>query len=270
MGTREAFAVIAIPVLIAAVIWLPRPLFLGVLAAAILLAADELLAMARAAELAVGRWLPMVATGCVLAAAWGFGAVGVAVAATAIVVAVPSWQLRHPRAPEGSLTGAATAVLVALYFGLTGACLGWLRVLPEGDLGWRVLLFFLGTIWAGDSGAYYLGKNFGKHRMSPRISPNKTWEGLAGSVVATGAAAAGLSALFALPWSWFHVGAIAAILVAAAPIGDLVESQFKRDTKVKDSSTLIPGHGGFFDRTDSLLLAAPPVLGYLLAAGLVE
>ena len=87
--------------------------------------------------------------------------------------------------------------------------------------------------------------------------------------LATFAAAAVSKLVFDLPWSWGHIAALAAILAVAAPVGDLVESQFKRDTKVKDSSTLIPGHGGFLDRTDSLLYAAPPVLGYLLAAGLI-
>ena len=178
-------------------------------------------------------------------------------------------QLANPRSPEGGLGGSAVALLATLYIGLTGACLGWLRVLPEGDLGIRLLLVFLATIWVGDSGAYYIGSRFGKHRMSPRISPNKTWEGLAGSVVTTFAAAAGFAVLFGLPFRWVHVAALAAILAIAAPLGDLVESQFKRDTRVKDSSSLIPGHGGFLDRTDSLLYSAPLVLGYLLAVGLV-
>jgi phosphatidate cytidylyltransferase len=105
--------------------------------------------------------------------------------------------------------------------------------------------------------------------MSPRVSPNKTWEGLAGSTVTTIVAAAVSKIVFGLPWSWGHTCALAVILAVAAPLGDLVESQFKRDTKVKDSSSLIPGHGGVLDRTDSLLYAAPPVLGYLLAVGLL-
>jgi phosphatidate cytidylyltransferase len=159
--------------------------------------------------------------------------------------------------------------MTVFYAGLCGACLGWLRVLPGDDPGIRLLFFFLATIWAGDSGAYYVGSRFGRHKMSPRISPNKTWEGLAGGVVTTFAAAAAAKLLFAVPIAWIHVAGLAAILAVAAPLGDLVESQFKRDTRVKDSSSLIPGHGGFLDRTDSLLYAAPPVLGYLLAAGLI-
>jgi phosphatidate cytidylyltransferase len=269
MGKREVFAGIAIPVVVAAIIWLPAAAFLGLLGIAVALAADEMLAMARGAGIAVGRFIPLTMLVVVLVGSWHWGAPGMAVSAIATVIVLPTAQLGHRRAPEGGLTGAAVASLAVLYVGLCGACLGWLRILPDDDLGIPLLFFFLATIWVGDSGAYYLGSHFGRHRMTPRISPNKTWEGLAGGAAATFAATAVSKVVFGLPWSWGHMAALAAILAVAAPVGDLVESQFKRDTKVKDSSTLIPGHGGFLDRTDSLLYAAPPVLGYLLVAGLV-
>lgn len=269
MGKREAFAVVAIPVLAAAIIWLPSWAFLTLLGAVLLLAADELLAMARGVGMALTRWQPLLTLVAVLASSWWWGFSGMAAAATASVVMLPALQLAHPRAPEGGLAGAGVACFTVLYVGLCGACLGWLRVLPDGDLGIRLLFFFLVSIWIGDSGAYYIGSHFGRHKMSPRISPNKTWEGLAGGVVATFVAAAGAKLIFGLPFAWGHMAALAAILAVAAPLGDLIESQLKRDTRVKDSSTLIPGHGGVLDRTDSLLFAAPPVLGYLLAAGLL-
>lgn len=269
MGKREAFAAIAIPVLIASIIWLPPAAFLAIVGIAVVLAADEMLAMARGAGIAVGRVVPLVVLVALLAGSWYWGIPGLTVAAIGSVLILPTVQLAHPKAPEGALSGSAVAVLTVLYIGLCGACLGWLRVLPEGDLGIRLLFFFLASIWVGDSGAYYVGSNLGRHKMSPRISPNKTWEGLAGGAAATFATAAIAKVAFGLPWSWGHMAALAAILAVAAPVGDLVESQFKRDTKVKDSSTLIPGHGGLLDRTDSLLYAAPPVLGYLLAVGLI-
>ena len=269
MGKREALAVVAIPLLVAPIVWLPAVVFLGLLSVAVVLAADELLAMARGAGVAVGRWVPLAMLFAILVGSWRWGIAGMATTAVAAVIILPTAQLGHPRAPEGGLAGTAVACMTVLYVGLCGACLGWLRILPESDLGIRLLFFFLATIWVGDSGAYYLGSRFGRHRMTPRISPNKTWEGLAGGATATFAAAAASKLIFGLPWSWGHIVALAAILAVAAPLGDLVESQFKRDTKVKDSSTLIPGHGGFLDRTDSLLYAAPPVLGYLLAAGLI-
>jgi phosphatidate cytidylyltransferase len=269
MGKREAFAAVAIPLLVAAIVWLPPVAFLCLLGIAVALAADEILAMARGTGVAIGRFIPLTMLVVVLASSWRWGASGLAVAAIITVMVLPTAQLRHPLAPDGGLVGSAVATFTVLYIGLCGACLGWLRVLPEGDLGIRLLFFFLASIWVGDSGAYYIGSRFGRRRMSPRISPNKTWEGLAGGAAATFAAAAASKFVFGLPWSWGHMTALAAILAVAAPVGDLVESQFKRDTKVKDSSTLIPGHGGLLDRTDSLLYAAPPILGYLLAVGLI-
>ncbi len=269
MGKREAFAAVAIPLLVAAIWWLPAIAFLGLLSVAVALAADELLAMARGAGIPVGRWIPLLMLIAVLAGSWYWGPTGSAVMAITAVIVLPTAQLGPPRAPEGGFAASAATVFTVLYAGLCGACLGWLRILPDSDLGIRLLFFFLACIWVGDSGAYYVGSHFGRHKMTPRISPNKTWEGLAGGAAATFAAAAVSKLVFGLPWSWGHILALAAILAVAAPLGDLVESQFKRDTKVKDSSTLIPGHGGFLDRTDSLLYAAPPVLGYLLAAGLI-
>jgi len=269
MGKREAFAIVAIPLLVAAIGWLPPVVFLGLLSAAVALAADELLAMARGAGVAVGRWIPLAMLFAVLIGSWCWGVTGMAATAVAAVIILPTVQLGHARSPEGGFAGTAAACTTVLYVGLCGACLGWLRILPEGDLGIRLLFFFLATIWVGDSGAYYVGSRLGRHRMTPRISPNKTWEGLAGGAAASFVAAAVSKLVFGLPWSWGHMAALAAILAVAAPVGDLIESQFKRDTKVKDSSTLIPGHGGFLDRTDSLLYAAPPVLGYLLAVGLI-
>ena len=105
--------------------------------------------------------------------------------------------------------------------------------------------------------------------MSPRISPNKTFEGLVGGIATTYAAAAAATVILGLELSVVHVFALATILAAAAPVGDLIESLFKRDSGIKDSSSLIPGHGGLLDRTDSLFYAAPLVLGYLLLTGLV-
>ena len=269
MPTRELFAVIAIPTLLAIIWWAPAWALLVVLGGAVTVAADELLGMARGAGVACGRWLPLLLTISLLVASWRWNGGGLAVAAVATIVILPAAQLLHPESPQGSLTGVAVASFVVLFLGATGACLGWLRLWPEPALAVKLLLLFLFTIWVGDSGAYYVGSHLGRHKMSPRVSPNKTWEGLAGGIAATLAAAAILKLVLVLPLSWTHLAVVAVILAVAAPLGDLVESQFKRDTGIKDSSSLIPGHGGLLDRTDSLLYAAPVVLGYLLLVGVV-
>jgi phosphatidate cytidylyltransferase len=119
----------------------------------------------------------------------------------------------------------------------------------------RVLLFLI-LVVCSDSGAYFAGILFGRHLMAPSISPKKTWEGLAGSVVASLTAGA-LGMVYLLPgavWEGLLLGAAAA---AAATLGDLVESMIKRDLDTKDMSSILPGHGGVLDRIDAMLLVAP-------------
>lgn len=271
MFKREIFALIAGPAVLAAIIWAPAWVYVLILYAAVLIAADELLRMANSAQIQSGRPLPVLGVAIVLGCAWFQGPAVAAIAAGAAAILLPAIHLGRRDAPEGGLPGSAVATFAVVYMGITGACLGWLRTMPaEASVGVKLVILFLMTIWVGDSGAYYVGKNFGRHHMSPRISPKKTYEGLVGGVVATFAAATVFNALFPLPFGWIHIFGLAAILAVAAPVGDLVISMFKRDCRVKDSSQLIPGHGGLLDRTDSLLFAAPFVLAYLTALDLIS
>ena len=269
MPKRELFALVAIPVVVAVIVWLPAWVLLVVLGLVVTVAADELLGMARGSGIPVYRWLSLICLGGLLAASWFLGPVGFVWSAGATLMIIPTAQLAHRNRPTGSLAASAVACFSILYLGLITASLGWLRLWPDESFAIRLILLYLATIWIGDSGAYYVGSNFGRHKMAPRISPNKTWEGLFGGCLAAVAAAAVMKMVLAIQIEWSHLFALAAILAVATPIGDLVESQFKRDTGVKDSSTLLPGHGGLLDRTDSLLYAAPPVLAYLLLTGLV-
>jgi phosphatidate cytidylyltransferase len=121
----------------------------------------------------------------------------------------------------------------------------------------KLLLLLLGIIWLGDIGAYYGGKSFGRHKLSPNVSPGKTIEG-AISALCICALFAALYGRWALPHlSIFTVVTVAILSSAVAQAGDLIESLMKRAFSVKDSGALIPGHGGVFDRFDSLILAAP-------------
>ncbi len=145
-----------------------------------------------------------------------------------------------------------------LYFGWIGGYLVSLRELPDGK--WWFLVA-LPAVWLADSGAYFIGRKFGKHKLSPRLSPKKSWEGYLGGIV-TGSLGA---ALLTLVWqvgagpdsslSIWKSALLGLTLSTLTPLGDLGESMIKRQFGIKDSSNLIPGHGGVFDRIDSWLWA---------------
>jgi phosphatidate cytidylyltransferase len=125
---------------------------------------------------------------------------------------------------------------------------------PQGK---QLVLFTLCLVWAGDIVAYFVGKGIGRVKMAPALSPKKTWEGAAGNVVASLLIGYGFA-------KWMHADVLTMLLIAAAAniagqAGDLLESSYKRGASVKDSSGLLPGHGGMLDRVDSLILAAPVV-----------
>ena len=137
-----------------------------------------------------------------------------------------------------------------------------LTVLTETGCWWLLLAIL--AVYAADTGAYAVGRVFGKHRMAPRISPGKTWEGTAGGVLFAVIAAVVLGVLFPLRLEIWHLVIIGVILGAVSPIGDLLESKLKRLADAKDSGNLFPGHGGMLDRLDSLLPSL--IVVYLLVA----
>ena len=159
------------------------------------------------------------------------------------------------------------ATLGALaYLGWVGAYLVNLRSLPNGA--WWVLLI-LPCVFATDTGAYVIGAAYGKHKMSPRLSPKKSWEGYAAGIVTAVYVGALFTYAFNRWGSWggwtadiaiWQGAALGALIGALAPLGDFGESLFKRQSGMKDSSAVFPGHGGFFDRIDSWLWGA--VIGY--------
>ncbi|NAW68559.1 CDP-diglyceride synthetase [Vibrio sp. V27_P1S3P104] len=124
--------------------------------------------------------------------------------------------------------------------------------------GAKLVLFVCLIVWAADSGAYFAGKSFGKHKMAPAVSPNKTIEGLMGGVVAAMMVGWFFADVFSIQFtSSFIMMLTILITVVISVLGDLVESMFKRVSGIKDSSNLIPGHGGILDRIDSLTAAFP-------------
>lgn len=133
-----------------------------------------------------------------------------------------------------------------LYIGAAAVALIYLR---HANL--NILLALFVIVWTGDIAAYLVGKRFGRHKIAPAISPGKSWEGLAGSVLASAAVAALMGSMAPLPHA-----ILGAVLAVVGLGGDLFESALKRHAGVKDSGRLIPGHGGLFDRVDALLPCA--------------
>ncbi len=153
-------------------------------------------------------------------------------------------------------------VLGYVYVILPFALFTGLGYLVESSYSYELPLGFLFLLWANDSGAYVFGISLGKNRLFERISPKKSWEGFFGGLIIAAIAAYIISIYFTSIES-VHWIVISVIIVVFGTMGDLVESMLKRSKDMKDSGTILPGHGGVLDRFDGLLIAAPLVYAYL-------
>lgn len=244
-------------------------------------------------------WVPHVVTSgamvlLVLAAAWEWSAfVGLTrrlqraayVALIALCVAA-IWILQtHHRDQVDSVLGIALLWWVAALIwvarfggrvnGFSAALAGvlvlvpaWLALVQLHEVSRQLVLLLVLLVVAADVGAYFGGRTFGKHKLAPTVSPGKTWEGVAGGLVA-----ALLMATAGVYWlnlnAWPFLGLVAAVVFASI-VGDLTESMFKRHAGLKDSGSLLPGHGGVMDRVDSVTAAAPFFLVGLERLGLIQ
>ncbi len=224
------------------------PWLFGVLAIAALLGAvHEFVSVLRLKGIHVARTPVYLATAAIPSVAyiWGFEA---QLAASGIaILAVMIWRLR--KGSEGFVADFSVSVMLVAYLPFMTAFLMLTLAADNGP--WRVFVFIVLTV-SNDIGGYAVGVLFGKHPIAPQISPKKSWEGLAGSVVLQ--SIVGIVAfiyIFDAPW-W--QGLIAGIVMTiGATGGDFIESAIKRDLGVKDMGTIVPGHGGIMDRLDSLI-----------------
>ncbi len=264
MSSREKTAFAVLPVVLGAIVFLPQWVYLGAVWVVAMLAAWELLALLRKLGHPVSFWPALAAIGAALPALWVGGMRASGEILAAIVLLLPLAYLLGRRPIAGASAGISGSTFTAAYFAVAAGSMGLLRTSFPDPIGWKVVLVYCLTLWTGDSGAYYVGSRFGKHRLAPLVSPKKSWEGVAGGTAAMFFGVWVCRRLF-FPELKPNLGwGLAAALTVLAPLGDLVESLFKRDSGVKDSSDLIPGHGGFLDRTDSLFFGAPFVLALLL------
>jgi phosphatidate cytidylyltransferase len=274
--TRLLTAALGIPILIG-IVWVGGALLAAIVALAAAVASIEF-AMARSAHKT-----PLAITGAICAAAIPLIALaGEAYVLGGVVATIGLTLAVYTRTsdPARDLESWLWSVTCALYFGGLGAFFVLLREAGGvGPAGWttfppppsafddgfgRDLVFFtLITVWVTDTGAYFVGRAIGRHKLAPAISPNKTIEGGFGSLAAGFAAVFALNEVLGLNLAVEHRVALGLLLPPVIMVGDLAESALKRALGVKDSSGLVPGHGGIADRLDSLLFAAPLVYYYL-------
>lgn len=203
---------------------------------------------------------PLVMAGVlVLAASRWFAIQPIWLITAFILISASIHALQFEQGQQNTLVNLGGTLLTTFYIGWLGSYLVSLRTLPQGQ--WWLALILL-MVWTIDTAAYFFGKQFGKHKFSPRLSPNKTWEGYFAGIPAGIAAGIGFSALLQAIGAQFNLlylpgGVLGLLLGLAIPMGDLTESLIKRQAGEKDSSSIFPGHGGMFDRLDTILWAMP-------------
>jgi phosphatidate cytidylyltransferase len=275
---RILTALVLIPVVVAAVLWAGIWVVTGIVALVILLCVDEFFSLAKSAGLpGHPRWTTVCALlllGLQLMETrhrgmWLHSDFGLIFspdhtplpAESALILFVLGVALLGVagRTPASELlpqfgADCAAMLLVALPLSLLVRLQG---VVPFGP---RLILFLLALLWTGDSLAYFAGRAFGRHKMAPDVSPGKSWEGAAANLL--GSLAVGWLAARWITLPPAQLVAMAGLANVAGQLGDLCESAYKRSAGVKDSGSLLPGHGGMLDRVDSLIFAAPVVWYY--------
>jgi phosphatidate cytidylyltransferase len=264
---RILTAAVLIPLVILLLFLAPFWLVTVATAAVAMLACWEYLGLADASGARTPRWLVLAAVAALFAIDFfrpemlmaGFSAL-----AFLLFVAI---AFRSPL--ERVLLDTSSSVFGLLYIGFALVTIPLIWAQEHGP---SLLLLLFCVVWAGDSVALYVGRSLGRRKLAPRLSPGKTWAGSVGSVA--GSLIVTVLLVLLAQWmvrhnlmglsyegGWLHWLVLAVVLNVAAQVGDLVESALKRGAKVKDSGSLLPGHGGMLDRIDALLLAAP-VLWY--------
>jgi phosphatidate cytidylyltransferase len=270
LKTRALVAAVALPVLIA-VIWLGGVVFALVILGALLIGADEYVRLWHHRNLRPPLWLVAALIGLALGATWfeesdWWGPGLSLLMMTGLFYAV--WRMERTSSDNSpaqdndpvrnSVQNVALAAFGGVYLGWLGSKLLAVRMLDEGAY---LTLFLYGCVIVSDSAAYFVGRAWGRHKLAPKVSPKKSWEGYLGGIVA--------AMLFGLLGTVLpdtdvltagHGAVIGLLIGVLGTGGDLGISAIKRQVGAKDSSRLIPGHGGILDRTDSVLIAA--TVGY--------
>jgi phosphatidate cytidylyltransferase len=257
---RALTAVVGIPLFVWVVVGAPRWVFALLVVALSGVAAWELMRMFERAGRPGYMRLAVVGTAAVTASFATPGLTAIVLTpivftlAVVVILSAPVWADAVPAVePVAATLLAVTYIGWLLGYGLL------LAALPDGA---ALVLFLVGTTWAGESAAYGVGSVLGRHSLAPTISPRKTVEGALGQLAVSIVTAIGLGAWLLPEWSVSTAIAAGALLGIVGQIGDLVESAIKRSLGAKDTGGLIPGHGGILDRLDGLLFNAPALFYY--------
>ncbi|MGH6689093.1 MAG: phosphatidate cytidylyltransferase [Gammaproteobacteria bacterium] len=263
--SRVVTALVLLPPLLAVILFAPAWGFLLLAELAGLLGVRELYDLAERNGHRAFRSIGYTATFLIVVSFYpGWPSIAAIVVAFVLVVGVAAVLRGNPT--RETLGDVATTILAPLYGGLLIGTLVGVRLAGPGASGRYWVLFLLAVIMMGDTGAYYAGRAFGRRKLAPSVSPNKTIEGLLGGILAAVAAALLASRLFLPEVHLLRAGILGLILSLLGVAGDLFESLLKRSAGVKNTSGLIPGHGGVLDRLDSLYFSAPVLFVYLQLA----
>ena len=276
--TRIATAAVLIPVVVASVLWGPTELMAALAALVACLALLEFFSLSARVGLGGYRWWTLACSAAVFFAQWAAARertwtlrpdlrltrassapalpIELILFIFVVGIAVIVFASRRPLAAALGDIGISAAGLLCIALPLSTL----VRLDGVAVIGPRLLLFALVLVWVGDTLAYFVGRYFGRLRMAPELSAAKTWEGAAANLIGSLAVGAGFAGWLRL--DPLHTVVMAGLANIAGQVGDLLESAYKRSAGVKDSGTLLPGHGGVLDRIDALILAAPVVWYY--------
>ena len=258
---RELTALLLAPVAVYIIGWSHPYVFDGAVALIAGLALYEFLVLGRRKGYSVPVPLCIVVMLFIIAA-FILEPISVEMGVFVTLLVIPAWYVLGKTDLEQALPSSAIAIMATLYVGMLGGSLIRLRGDFSPKIGPKLVFFLLLVVWLGDAGAYYVGRQFGKRKLSPRISPKKTVEGLFGGIATSIIAAVVIHFTFFPELPLTHAVIAGVILSVSGVIGDLAESMWKRSAAVKDSGTLIPGHGGFLDRFDSIFFTTPILYVY--------
>ena len=261
LGPRAVTAALAVPLLIGLVFFAPAWGFGLLVMAAGAISAWEYCSITYRGELRWLPWLVALLTFGVLATMWWAPASLLPVVAGSVMAAFMAVLFGYED-QERSTHQLGSSVTAIMYAGLMLGCLALMRQ-HTGASGPMWVIMVLGIIWGSDTGAYFAGRAFGRHKLYPAVSPNKTIEGALGGVVTSLLLTFGFDQLFRAisdVWVGLELWQIALLAIpgnALGQVGDLAESLVKRAHGVKDSGTIVYGHGGMLDRIDALIFASP-------------